>query len=105
MIWFLAVKENIKGAEVAPCLKVETCRKNTFLDCVSSGGHIVISEKITYDFLKLNPILTSRRWYLHFEKGSLDCPLIILDKIVVPETCTLERAVNNREERKVILAF
>lgn len=56
MVWFLAVKENIKGAEVAPCLKVETCRENTFLDCVSSGGYIVTSEKITYDFLKLNPI-------------------------------------------------
>ena len=60
MIWLLAIKENIKRVEVAPCLKVETFRENTFLDSVSSGGYIITSEKITYDFLKLNPVLTNR---------------------------------------------
>ena len=60
MIWVLAVKENIKRAEVAPCLKVETGRENTFLDSVCSGDYIITSEKITYDFLKLNLVLTSR---------------------------------------------
>lgn len=59
MIWLLAIKENIKRIEVAPCLKVETFRENTFLDPVSSGGYIITSEEITYDFLKLNPVLTN----------------------------------------------
>lgn len=64
MIWFLAVKENIKRTEVAPCFTVETYKENTFLDCVSSGGYIIISEKITYDFLKLNLILQQMIQYI-----------------------------------------